>query len=254
MKEIKNMFSTIILVGGLGSRFSSLKEPPKQLSKLNNEFILIHIINQFNKFGLNHFIFPLGYKKNYFSKFFKSKKNILKYNFNILNNNLKNNTIDKDKINITFFYAGTKTTKISRIYKSLKYLISEDFIVAYGDDLSNINMNKLIKKYHAYKKKKAVTTIFKKKSQYGHVIIGNNGFVEKFEEKPPLQYPINIGNYVFPTNLVKKYKTKGDLENFFLPSLSKKSLLQSYEHKGYFYSINDKKELNIAKKKLLKNK
>ena len=53
--------STVILLGGSGSRFSSINEPPKQLSKLNNDFILMHIINYFKKYGLNHFIFPLGF-------------------------------------------------------------------------------------------------------------------------------------------------------------------------------------------------
>ena len=41
-------------------------------------------MNLFIKYGSNHFIFPLGYKKKFFLSFFKSKKNILKYNFNIL--------------------------------------------------------------------------------------------------------------------------------------------------------------------------
>ena len=70
--------SVIILVGGSGSRFSTIKEPPKQLSKLNNEYILLHIINHFRKFGLNHFILPLGLKKKYFTKFFNSKKKKIK--------------------------------------------------------------------------------------------------------------------------------------------------------------------------------
>ena len=75
--------SVVILIGGSGSRFSSIKEKPKQLSRLNNNYILMHIINNFKKYGLNHFIFPLGFKK-IFEKFFYSKKNILKYKFNIL--------------------------------------------------------------------------------------------------------------------------------------------------------------------------
>ena len=41
-----------------------------------------------------------------------------------------------------------------------------------------------------------------------------------------------------------------ELENNFLPILTKLKLLTSYEHKGYFYSINDKKELINAKKNL----
>ena len=35
-----------------------------------------------------------------------------------------------------------------------------------------------------------------------------------------------------------------------IPFLSKKNLLYTYEHKGYFFSINDKKELLYAEKKL----
>ena len=45
---------------------------------------------------------------------------------------------------------------------------------------------------------------------------------------------------------------KGELETSMLQSLSKNKALQSFEHKGYFYSINDKKELSLAKQKLKK--
>ena len=96
-----------------------------------------------------------------------------------------------------------------------------------------------------------MVTIFKKNSQYGHLITNNKGDVIKFIEKPPHQYPVNIGNYILTKNLLKKYKRKNyELENNFLPLLAKKKLLVSNEHKGYFYSINDKKELIIAKRKL----
>ena len=58
-----NLTSVVLLVGGTGSRFSSLNQPPKQLSKLNKNEILIHIIKNIKRYGLNHFILPLGYKK-----------------------------------------------------------------------------------------------------------------------------------------------------------------------------------------------
>jgi len=143
--------STVILLGGSGSRFSSINEPPKQLSKLNNDFILMHIINYFKKYGLNHFIFPLGFKKNFFSRFFYSKKNISKYKFNILKKKFKIKDLKTNKINISLFDAGKSTNKLSRIYKSLNYIINNDFLVAYGDDLSNINLNQTFKKFYKYK-------------------------------------------------------------------------------------------------------
>ncbi len=253
MKAKKKFISTVILVGGSGSRFSSIKEPPKQLSKLNNEFILMHIINNFRKYGLKHFIFPLGLKKNFFIKFFHSKKNIYKYKFNILKKNFLTKDLKSNKINISIFDAGQKIKKLERIFKSLHYVVNNDFIVAYGDDLSNIKLNQILKEYNKNKNKKAIVTIFNKKSQYGHVVVGKKKFVKQFIEKPFHQYPINIGNYFFSKNLVKKYRKTGhELENNFLPILAKKKLLLSYEHKGYFYSINDKKELIIAQTKLKK--
>ena len=254
MNNINNFTSVIILVGGSGSRFSKLNEEPKQLSKLNNDLILMHIIKNFKKYGLNHFIFPLGFKKNFFVKFFNSTKNKDKYRFNIVNSK-NNKDYDKDKINITYFDAGRNTTKLSRIYKSLKYIISDDLLVAYGDDLSDIRIDQLLKKFMSLKKKKALISIFKKNSQYGHVLVDKSGKVKKFEEKPAFQNPINIGHYLFSANFLKKFQNKKyELESNLIPLLVKKNLLYSYEHKGYFYSINDKKELIFAKKKLKKLK
>ena len=134
----------IILLGGRGSRFSSIHEAPKQLSRLNKNIILIEIMNLFIKYGSNHFIFPLGYKKKFFLSFFKSKKNILKYNLNILKNRNKFADIKKNKINISVFDASKKANKLNRIYKSFKYSDKNDFFVTYGDGLANINIKKLI--------------------------------------------------------------------------------------------------------------
>ena len=252
MKINTSLISVILLVGGSGSRFSSLNEPPKQLSKLNNDYILMHIIKYLNRHGLNHFILPLGYKKNFFKKFFNSKKNIKKYKLNLLKKNFKNIKLKKNKINVSLFDAGKNTNKMKRVVKSLKYILDDDFLIVYGDDLSNIKIKEIFRKYNYFKKKKAITTIYKKRSQYGHVVLNKKGFVKKFVEKPTFSHPINIGNYLLNTYLIKKFKTNKEIESSFLPKLTKKGLLVSYEHKGYFYSINDKKEL-IEAKKILKN-
>ena len=75
MQKLNKNFSTIMLVGGQGSRFSKLEAPPKHLTKLNKNIILINIINYLNNSGFKHFIFPLGYKKKFFINFFNSINN-----------------------------------------------------------------------------------------------------------------------------------------------------------------------------------
>ena len=88
MKKINENFSVIILVGGQGSRFSKEEAPPKHLSKLNKNLILVNIINYLKKFGFRHFIFPLGYKKEYFVEFFNSNYHQRNFNFKILKKKL----------------------------------------------------------------------------------------------------------------------------------------------------------------------
>ena len=207
--KITSLISVILLVGGSGSRFSSLNEPPKQLSKLNKDYILMHIIKYLKRYGLNHFILPLVYKKNFFKKFFYSKKNIKKYKLNLLNKNFKNKNLKKNKINISLFDAGKNTNKMKRVIKSLKYIIDDDLLIVYGDDLSNI---KIFLESIFILRKKAIATTYKKRSQYGHVVLNKKGFVKKFVEKPIFSNPINIGNYLINSSLIKKFKSNEEIE------------------------------------------
>ena len=251
MKVTNNKISTIVLVGGQGSRFSNLNEPPKHLTKLNKNLILNNIMNYIYKSGFRHFIFPLGFKKNYFIKFFNSKFNQKKYDFEIIKKKFDHKKFDKNKKFISYFNAGKKTKKITRVFKSINYTNNKDLLVIYGDDLANVKLDKVNEIYNRNKRKKVIVTVFKKNSQYGHLKVNAQGKVSKFIEKPPFPYPINIGFYFINTDVLKRFYNKAnELETKFLPSLVKKNLLLSYEHTGYFYSINDKKELLAAKKNL----
>ena len=244
-------FSTIILVGGEGSRFSKLSDPPKHLTKLNKNLILINIMNNLSNSGFKHFIFPLGNKKEYFINFIESKKNQKKFGFKVIRNQASLKDLDSNKSLISYFDAGKKTKKITRIYKSLKFTSLKNFLIVYGDDLANLNFKKIKRIYSSYKGNKVIVSVFKKNSQYGHVKINEKKEVIEFIEKPPHPLPVNIGFYLIEKKILNKfYNKKFELETDFLPILAKKNLLISHEHKGYFYSINDKKELLTAKKNL----
>jgi glucose-1-phosphate cytidylyltransferase len=243
----KNKINTsIILVGGTGSRFSKIDEYPKQLSKINKEIIIIKIFKQLNKFGINYFIFPLGHKKEFFIKFFNSKKNIKRFKFNIVKNF---DEIKKNKININFFNAGKKTSKLNRILKSLNKIKSNNFLITYGDGIADINLKRLFFNYFKDNQQKIYLTSSRKRSQYGHLKINNKNFIKTFNEKPILQDPVNIGYYIFNKLIFNKYyNSKFELESDFLPKLIKNKILKSYLHNGYFFSIDDKKDVILAKK------
>ena len=66
-----------------------------------------------------------------------------------------------------------------------------------------------------------------------------------------MKLPINIGFYVISKKIIKLYyENRMELESEFLPKLCQKKMIKSFVHKGYFHSIDDKKDLIEAKKKL----
>ena len=243
---IKN---AIILIGGVGSRFSKINQSPKHLAKINGQHIIIRLINFLKKNGIREVILPLGYKKDFFYNFFNSRKNQKKFNF-VINRDFNS----KKKIFIKTFDAGFKSSKLIRIKKSLKYLSQDDFLVTYGDGLANVNLKKLFNQYNMQKQKKAFITSYFKKSQYGHLVISKKNFVTNFIEKPVFIKPINIGFFIFNKDIVNKFFNKNiKIKKKFLKKIIKKKLLKTFLHKGYFYSIDNKKDILVAEKFLKKN-
>ena len=241
----KKTIPVILLLGGKGSRFSKLDQYPKQLVKLNKYNLLTNIFLYYKKFNINYFILPLGYKSNFFLKFIKNKKYIKKFKINFIIN--KDDKIKKNSINLKIFNSNKNSTKAERIYKSLVFIDKDFFMVTYGDGLANINIKKQLIFFN--KIKKNIITTFKIKSQYGHV----KSFMSKvisFQEKPLLKLPINIGYYIFKKkDFLKNYKKNKELENYILPKLSKKNQLRSFQHRGFFFNIDNNKDLIDAKNK-----
>ena len=248
MKFSKNFFS-IILIGGMGTRFSRINEAPKQLIKLNKRSLLENLIISFVKNGINNFVLPLGYKKRFFLNFFKVKKRILNRNVVVYKNKSPNN-FDKENINIVLFDAGKNSSKLLRIKKSINFFSSENFIVTYGDGIADINLKSYLKIYN--KNDKAIIASKYINSQYGHLKINKNKIIE-FNEKPIMKEPINIVYYLFSKKLFNHfYKRNYELENQFIKMLIKEKKLLTYIHKGFFFNIDKKIDLITIKKKYKK--
>ena len=166
----------VILCGGKGTRLGfETKILPKPMVKLNKDPIVLHIINYYKKFGYKDFILALGYKgkliKNYFKKSFL--------------------------ISIKCVNTGANTLTGGRLLKLKKYLKEEEnFMLTYGDGLTNQNLNKL-EKFHLRNKKVATMTIVRPPVRFGEVKM-RGSLIKKFKEKPQITNSwINGGFFVF---------------------------------------------------------
>ena len=233
MNIYKNI-TAVILAGGKGTRLAELtRVKPKPLIKIGNKPIIWHIMKIYSFYGINKFIICLGFKGNLI------KKDLAKY-------------IKLENWSIKFLNTGVNTMTGGRI-KQVKNFVKKDqfFCVSYGDGLSDVNIDKLIK-FHIAKKKSATLTAIRYKNPKGILSISKNFEILKIKEKP-LEY-INGGFFVL-TNQIFKYlkNSKSIFEEDCLPKLSKIKQLQAFKHNGFWVCMDTMREKiainNIWKKK-----
>ena len=122
--------------------------------------------------------------------------------------------------------TGANTLTGGRLLKLKKYLINEEnFMLTYGDGLTNQNLNEL-EKFHLKSKKVATMTIVRPPVRFGEVKINGN-LIKKFKEKPQIKNSwINGGFFVFKKEIFK-FLGKGNemLERSPMNKLSKKKTI-----------------------------
>lgn len=222
----------VILCGGLGSRLSEeTKKKPKPMVKIGKDPILLHIMRIYLKYGFKSFVLALGYKKNNIIKYFK--KNRLK------------------DVEIQFIDTGKNSLTANRLLKLRNILKKEEnFFLTYGDGLSNVNINKLLK-LHLSKKKVATVTAVRPPARFGELKIGNSGLVKKFEEKNQVNEGwINGGFFIFNKKIFDYLpKSQCMLEREPMNKLVSDNQLISYKHHGFWQcmdTLRDKELLNKA--------
>ena len=220
----------VILAGGYGTRLPEYtKSIPKPMVKINGKPILIHIINHYLKYGYDNFYIALGYKSNEIKKFFHKKK--LNFKINLIN-------------------TGLKTMTGGRLKRLKKILGNETFLLTYGDGVSNVNLDKLVK-FHKKNKKLITLTAVRPPARFGAIKISGNK-VKTFKEKSKLDEGwINGGFFVVEPKFLNFIK--GD--NTFLERepperASKNNQLLAFKHNGFWQCMDTKRDKDFLEKKL----
>ena len=132
--------------------------------------------------------------------------------------------------------------------------MKSDFIMTYGDGLSNINIKKLVS-FH-YKNKSQVTlTAVRPKQRYGVLKIQNNKvkFFDNSKKKSDIY--INGGFFVISKDGIKKNKNKNIYwEKEPLSFYLKKKKLYAFKHDGFWKSLDTLKDKNDFNEMIRKNK
>lgn len=238
----------IILAGGKGSRLSEYTHAvPKPLVRVNGVPIITRIINHYNSFGIKDFIIPVGYKGDMIKKYFKNF-DLHNSNMKIIFNSEKKIEYEKKFNNYSFSIidTGLETLTALRLFKIKKYIEDEIFMLTYGDGLSDVNIEELLK-FHKKHGKIGTMTIVRPQGRFGEIDITDDFDIKYFKEKPKISKGwINGGFFVFNKDFFKYISDKNEmLEDHALNNLAADNQLVGFAHDGFWQCIDNPRDLEF---------
>jgi len=243
----------VILCGGLGTRLREETEfRPKPMVNIGTRPILWHIMKIFAQYGHTEFILPLGYKGEMIRDYF--------VNYEWMNNDVTIELGKPDKLclydcheeagwKITLSDTGQSTLKGGRIKRIQKYIKGENFLLTYGDGVSDIDINELID-FHMTHGKIATLSGVNLAQRFGELRIEGDT-VLSFQEKPEKTGGslINGGYMVFNKRIFDYLTpdTNCDLEYGPMERIAEEGQLMVRRHNGFWAcmdTIRDTEHLN----------
>jgi glucose-1-phosphate cytidylyltransferase len=239
----------VILCGGMGTRLREETEfRPKPMVTIGNRPILWHIMKVYSHYGFNDFVLCLGYRGESIKEYFLNYE-ILNSDFTVKFGNGKNvqvhNCHNEKDWHVTLADTGETALKGARLKKIEKYVDSEIFMVTYGDGLSTVNINDLLR-FHMSHGKMATVTGINPTSRFGELKISGKR-VEKFIEKEEFGktfvsggffvFNRQIFNYLFPDDGC-------DLEIGPLEQIAGEGQLMIYKHKGFWACMDTLRDMD----------
>lgn len=241
----------VLLAGGLGTRLSEETDSkPKPMVEIGGKPILWHIMKLYSYYGFNEFIICAGYKsyyiKDYFYHYFMHSSDMT---VDMHNNRVDYHNSHAEPWKVTIVDTGLNSMTGGRIKRIQSYVGNEEFMLTYGDGVSNINIQSLI---HSHKEsgKIATLTAVQPSGKFGALQINEEGSITAFKEKPQGDGAWINGGFFVCSPKVFDYINEGDgtiWERTPLETIAKEGQLNSYKHSGFWKpmdTLRDKYELN----------
>ena len=234
----------VILAGGRGTRLTeetTLK--PKPLVEANGKPLIWHIMQNYSRYGITDFIILSGYKgqqiREYFANFWLHQADLT---FDLSTPNQEIHKVRGLPWKVTVLDTGIDTNTGGRIER-LKGLLNDDFLLTYGDGVSDVDIQKLIVT-HQNSDNLVTLTAVQPPARFGALNLKANQ-VLNFQEKPLGDGGwINGGFFVFSPSAFKFFvddNTSFEIE--VLPKLAGNGKLGAYKHSGYWQPVDTIRDL-----------
>lgn len=231
----------VILAGWLGTRLSeetSLR--PKPMVEIGWKPILWHIMKSYSAHGYKDFIICLWYKgymiKEWFANYVLHNSDVTidtRTGWQITIHNT--NTEDWS---VTLVDTGAETMTGWRLKRVKTYINTDNFLMTYGDGVSNIDIPELVR-FHEEHGKLATLTAIQPEWRFGKLWLDENQVTQFSEKKDNDDNWIN-GWFMVLDKKVLDYINWDDMpfEKAPLEKIAQEGQLMAYKHYGYWYAMD----------------
>lgn len=239
---------TVILAGGRGTRLAEETHAiPKPMVAIGGRPMLWHIMQHYASFGFADFVVALGYKgyviKEYFANHLLHECDV---SVDLGTGTVQYLSQSRVDWKVTLIDTGDESMTGGRI-KRLAPLLTERFLLTYGDGLSDVPVDEVVR-YHDSVGALATVTAVHPPPRFGSLGV-TDGRVDDFREKPgDLRDRINGGYFVVEPEVLELIA--GDdmpFETEPLATLAARGQLAAYEHDGFWMpmdTVRERDELN----------
>jgi len=240
----------IILAGGFGTRLSQYTESiPKPMIRVGDKPILWHIMKSYAYFGHKDFFIALGYKAEVIKEYFLHYRSLnADFTVDLGSGSITPHQLDEVNWKVTLVDTGLNTMTGGRVKRMKSFIGNETFLLTYGDGLSDVNLDDLLK-FHKSHGKMITMTAVRPAAKFGELKL-NRDQVSSFEEKPQLHEGwVNGGFFVMEPECLDLIE--GDttmLEREPLVVAAKQGELIAYRHGGFWQCMDTKRDNDLLNK------
>lgn len=230
----------IILAGGMQSTLTRDNESiPKPMIEIGGKPLIWHIMKHFSEYGINEFIVCGGYKidviKEYFMDFYVYESDIT---VDLSNNSITIHNNKTENWRVSVIDTGIDTEVIDRVF-AVKDMLDGDFIVTYGDCISDVDVDALVS---AHRECGALITLMLTRSTGRKKFIQYNSGESKYsDDKARADAWISGDCYVF-SDAVFNCEIISNLDLLF-DELHNSGRLSMYRHEGYWIAVETMRDL-----------
>ncbi len=228
--------TAIIIAGGEGSRLWPLTvDKPKAMVNVFGKPLLYWDINWLKSHGIKHIVIGVAYHKEKIIEYLREKNNF-DLDIDISEHTVEGGTAEAFNLAIT------------------RYVNDEDFVGMNCDELTNMNLSKLIS-FHEQKKPLITMALAPFYCRFSVVDLSEDYKISNFQYGKKLKsLPVSMGVYIFNKTVIDEMPKNGSIEDLTFARLvnSGKIIGHMLEDNEYWISVNTAKDIKDAETELKK--